>query len=125
MINNIVSTMIRIVLDLKEDIKLDIENVKKAEHEQLLDRNDEKLEKMQKVASLKEDLNGTLIQLVQSGEDIEQYKDMIDNLEIHLKELYELNGKLAAIVLPVKEMYKDIIDDISKVNGGALLEVHA
>ena len=125
MIKSIVNNMITIVKDLQNDILLDIEDVRKANHEQLLDRNDIKLEKMEKIASLKEKLNTHLVQAVQSGEDVDQYRDDVDNLEKTLLELSKLNAKLAAIVLPVKEMYKDIIDDIARNNGGSLLEVTA
>ncbi len=125
MIENIVANMIELVITLKEDITLDIEDTKNARHEQLLNRNDRKLEKMQQVASYKEELNNALVQAVQNGEELEEYKGMIDSLELHLQELFELNGKLASIVLPVKEMYKEIIDEITKAHGGTLLEVHA
>ena len=53
------------------------------------------------------------------------YREEINLLENNLKELYELNGYLASIVLPVKEMYKDIIEDLTKLNGGNLIEVMA
>ena len=125
MIKNIVNNMIKIVKELQEDILLDIEDVKNANHEQLLDRNDIKLVKMEQIASLKEELNTSLVQAVHAGEDIDQYREYVDNLEKNLLDLSKLNAKLAAIVLPVKEMYKDIIDDISRSNGGSLLEVRA
>jgi hypothetical protein len=125
MIDNNINTMIELVQNLKEDIKLDIEDIKQAHHEKLLNRNDIKLEKMTQIATLKEQLNSHLIEAVQSGVDVERYKESIDNLENELQELFDLNGRLASIVLPVKEMYKEIIDDITKANGGVLLEVHA
>ncbi len=125
MIKNIVINMVKIVKELQEDILLDIEDVKQANHEQLLDRNDIKLEKMEQIASLKEQLNSSLVQSVQAGEDVDQYRDDVDQLEKHLLELSKLNAKLASIVLPVKEMYKEIIDDIAIANGGSLIEVRA
>ncbi len=125
MIENIVKQMIELIDTLKADINLDIEDIKKAEHEKLLNRNDIKLEKMEKINSLKEELNNSLVQLVQSGANVEEYKDMIDNLELNLTQLFELNGRLASIVLPVKEMYREIIEDITQANGGKLFEVHA
>jgi hypothetical protein len=125
MINNIVTQMIKVVLSLQNDLKTDIEDVKLANHENLLDRNDIKLEKMEQIASMKEELNNALIQAVQDGEDINEYQEIVDKLEEHLIELSTLNGKLASIVLPVKEMYKYIIDEISASNGGSLIEVLA
>ncbi len=125
MIQSIVIKMINIVQELQEHILLDIEDVKQANHEKLLDRNDVKLEKMQQVANLKQELNHALAEAIQAGADINMFRDDVDNLEAHLLELSKLNAKLASIVLPVKEMYKDIINEISKANGGRLLEVHA
>ena len=125
MIKDIVKNMVDIVQDLQNDILLDIEDIKKANHEKLLDRNDIKLEKMDQIASLKEELNSALVDEVQAGGDVDRYREDVDLLEENLVHLSKLNGKLASIVLPVKEMYKGIIDDITKANGGTLLEVRA
>ncbi|MCK5111552.1 MAG: hypothetical protein KAQ94_08530 [Arcobacteraceae bacterium] len=117
--------MIEIVELLKGSILDDIEDVRKANHEKLLDRNDIKLEYMEQIASLKEELNQNLIQEVQAGVNVDKYREDVDRLEVHLIQLSKLNTKLAAIVLPVKEMYREIIEDISKANGGSLFEVRA
>ncbi len=125
MIPQIIIKMIEIVELLKQNILDDIEDVKQANHEKLLDRNDIKLDYMEQIASLKEELNQNLIQELQAGVDVDKYRVNVDNLETHLMELSSLNTRLAAIVLPVKEMYKEIIDDISRANGGSLFEVRA
>jgi len=125
MIENQVDKMINIAILLKEAINADIEDVKAANHEKLLERNDVKLELMQNISDSHTELNNLLSQAMQNGEDINKYRSCVDNLEEHLKELYDLNGKLASIVLPVKQMYKQIIDDISAINGGSLFEVSA
>ena len=125
MIKDIVIKMIQVVVELQSDILEDIEDVKLANHEKLLDRNDAKLEKMEQIAIFKESLNNALVQAVQAGEDIDKYRDDVDMLENHLIKLSQLNSKLAAIVLPVKEMYKEIIDDITASHGGSLIEVLA
>ncbi len=125
MIPDIITKMIEIVELLKGSILDDIEDVRKANHEKLLDRNDIKLEYMEQIASLKEELNQNLIQEVQAGVNVDKYREDVDRLEVHLIQLSKLNTKLAAIVLPVKEMYREIIEDISKANGGSLFEVRA
>lgn len=125
MINKHVQDMIQLAIYLKEAINDDINDVKLANHEKLLDRNDRKLELMQNISDSHEQLNQLLARAIQDGEDINRYRESVDNLENHLKELYELNGKLASIVLPVKQMYKQIIDDISLSNGGSIFEVSA
>lgn len=125
MIEKIVVQINQLVEELKEAITLDIADVKEANHENLLERNSVKLDSMEKIAQLKVELNEELSKEFHNGVDITKYKDMIDTLENNLKELYYLNGKLAAIVLPVREMYKEIIDDITASNGGSLVEVMA
>ncbi len=125
MIQNIITNMVYIVKEMQDDLKADIEDVKQANHEKLLDRNDVKLVKMERIAALKEELNNALVQEVQSGGDVDIYRDDVDALEVQLIELSKLNSKLAAIVLPVKEMYKEMIDEISRANGGSILEVRA
>ncbi len=125
MIPQIVKQMIDTVKLLKQNILDDIEDVKQANHEKLLDRNDIKLEQMEAIVELKSDLNAELIKAVQAGENVDKYRFDVDDLETHLVELSELNTRLASIVLPVKEMYKDIIDNLTEANGGSLLEVTA
>jgi hypothetical protein len=125
MIETKVQTMINQAIDLKNAILIDIEDVKNAKHENLLERNDDKLELMQNISKAHEELNILLAQAIQNDVDVNIYRDIVNTLELHLKELYELNGKLASIVLPVKQMYKDIIDEISSSNGGTLMEVNA
>ncbi|MEA2049940.1 MAG: hypothetical protein U9O56_04345 [Campylobacterota bacterium] len=125
MINETIVDIKIVTNELIEATKLDIVDVKAARHEKLLERNHIKLLKMDELAKFKSNLNTKLSKEFQNGVDIRKYKEDIDGLEIKLKELYELNSKLGAIVLPVKEMYKDIIEDIKKVNGGSLVEVMA
>ena len=125
MIKIIIEQMLINVKSLQQDILDDIEDVKEANHEKLLDRNDVKLEKMEQIAAAKEELNGALVKAVQSGEDVNIYREDVDKLENNLLELSSLNVRLASIVLPVKEIYKEIIDEITASNGGSLLEVRA
>ena len=125
MIKTIVSDMIKVVQDLQQDLILDIEDVKQANHDQLLDRNDIKLVKMEDIASLKEQLNAALSGAIEEGIDVNIFRDDVNNLENELLNLSKLNTKLAAIVLPVKEMYKEMINDIQRANGGSIIEVRA
>jgi DNA repair exonuclease SbcCD ATPase subunit len=111
--------------ELYKAILEDIEDVKKANHESLVSRNELKIELMDTLTKNKEELNAELANAYEKGEDISIYKDAIDELELDLRKLYETNGKLASIVLPVKEMYKDIIEEITQKNGGRLIEITA
>ncbi len=125
MIENTVNRLKEITTKLHNSILLDIEDVKKAQHESLVKRNDEKLNLMDDLSTLKQKLNDELASEYNNGVDITIYKKSIDELEEQLGELYKANGKLAAIVLPVKEMYKEIIEEITAQNGGSLVEVMA
>lgn len=125
MIDTTITTLKEITNKLKECIVLDIEDVKKANHESLVARNEIKIVLMDDLGSNKQKLNEELSSSYKSGEDISVYKQSVDELESELRELYTLNGKLASIVLPVKEMYKEIIEEITQKNGGSLVEVRA
>jgi hypothetical protein len=125
MVQNQVAKMINMATQLKEAISLDIEDVKNANHEKLLDRNDLKLQLMQDINEAQNGLNQMLANEIANGVDVNIYRNDVDILETHLRELYELNGKLASIVLPVKEMYRQIIEEITAMNGGSLVEVTA
>ena len=120
-----IKTMIEQATQLKNNIILDINDVKEAKHENLLERNDKKLEMMENISKSHEELNNLLANEINNGIDVNIYRDLVNILEVNLRELYELNGKLASLVLPVKQMYKDIIDEITLNNGGSLIEVNA
>lgn len=125
MIENIITNMTQFVLKLKESINQDIEDIKEARHEELLVRNDEKHFMIDEITNLKAELNKQLILKIQQGEDVNIYRESVDLLEQELKELYELNKKLASIVLPVQQMYKDLVSEISSVQGGRIFDIKA
>lgn len=125
MVQKIVSDMSNLVESLKESIKLDIEDIKNAKHEQLLKRNDEKHDLIDRISSLKIDLNKELMHEIEKGVDVNIYRSSVDELEEKLKELYSLNKRLASIVLPVQQMYKDLVEEISNANGGTTFDLKA
>lgn len=125
MVQKIVNDMSNLVESLKESIKLDIEDIKNAKHEQLLKRNDEKHNLIDKISSLKIDLNKELMHEIEKGVDVNIYRSSVDELEEKLKELYSLNKRLASIVLPVQQMYKDLVEEISNANGGTTFDLKA
>ncbi|MEA3383267.1 MAG: hypothetical protein U9Q20_01135 [Campylobacterota bacterium] len=125
MINETIIDLNIITQELIDATLLDIDDVKKANHEKLVERNELKINSMETLAKLKLKLNDELTTEFKNGTDIKIYKNGIDEVEKKLKELYYINGKLGSIVLPVKEMYKEIIEDIKSVNGGSLIEVMA
>lgn len=125
MIENTISEMYTLVIKMQNSIKLDINDVKAAQHEKLLDRNDEKLVMMNEISALKEKLNGFLIEAIQNGDDVNVYREKVDGLEDELKILYTLNTKLGSIVMPIKKMYEDMVDELTAQNGGSLIEIKA
>lgn len=125
MIDKIVNDMTTLVNKMQDYIKQDIEDIKKAKHEELLNRNDEKQFLIEKIAKYKQQLNQEIVNQMQSGIDVNIYREKVDNLENELKTLFELNRKLSLIVQPIQQMYKDIVDDISERNGGNFFHVKA
>lgn len=125
MVDTIINDMIKLVNEMQDFIKEDIEDIKQAKHEELLNRNDQKQEMIEKIALYKRQLNQEIVNEMQSGVDVNVYREKVDNLENELKALFELNKKLALIVLPIQQMYKDIVDDLTEKNGGSLFNVKA
>lgn len=125
MIEVIIENMNRLINELKDSINLDIEDIKAAKQEELLKRNDKKLSIIENITNLKQDLNQQLIKQLQSGIDVNIYRSKVDFLETNLKELNELNKKLASIVLPVQQMYKELIADVAAKQGGQIFDIKA
>lgn len=125
MIETIINDMTNLVGKMQDYIKQDIEDIKQAKHEELLNRNDEKQFMIEKIASYKQQLNQEIVNQMQNGVDVNIYRDKVDNLENELRTLYELNRKLALIVQPIQQMYKEIVDDLTERNGGDLFHVKA
>lgn len=125
MIEEIVEKMLELVNKMQSYILQDIEDIKKAKHEELLTRNDEKESMMQEIVSYKQQLNQEIMNKMQEGIDVNIYRGVVDNLEVELKKLYELNRKLGIIVQPIQQMYKEIVDEITQLNGGNMFDVKA
>ena len=125
MVETIVKEMIELVNKMQNYILQDIEDIKQAKHAELLNRNDEKQDMIEKITLYKKRLNQEIVTEMQSGVDVNIYREQVDNLETELKRLYELNRKLAMIVQPIQQMYKDIVDDITDSNGGNFFNVKA
>ena len=125
MIENTIKKISALIIRLKSSIVQDIEDIKAAKHEELLKRNDEKHIMIEDITLLKAQLNKELMAKIQEGVDVNIYRESVDLLEIELKELYELNRRLASIVLPVQQMYKDLVAEISEANGGNFFDIKA
>ncbi|AXX90597.1 hypothetical protein CKA55_08800 [Arcobacter suis] len=125
MIENTIKNMSDLIIKLKSSITQDIEDIKAAKHEELLKRNDEKHIMIDEITLLKTKLNEELVSKIQEGVDVNIYRASVDLLEVELKELYELNKKLASIVLPVQQMYKDLVSEITAANGGKIFDIKA
>jgi len=125
MINKTIQRMSELVKNLQNSIELDMKDVKAAKHEALLSRNDEKHHMINEITELKAKLNQELIAKMEEGIDVNIYREKVDILEIELKNLYDLNKKLASIVLPVQQMYKELVEEVTAANGGSLFDVKA
>lgn len=125
MIVKIINSLRDFTLKLKESISQDIEDIKKARHEELLNRNEQKHFMIDEITRLKAELNIELVKKIELGEDVNIYRKDVDLLEVELRELYEINKKLASIVLPLQQMYKDLVSEISVVQGGRVFDIKA
>ena len=125
MIVKIIENMSDLINKLKISINQDILDIKEAKHEELLTRNDEKHHMIDEIMNLKTKLNQELMSIIQKGEDVNIYRTSVDSLEAELKDLYELNKRLASIVLPVQQLYKDLVSEITAANGGKIFDIKA
>ncbi len=125
MIKIIINEMMTLISNLENAINQDIEDIKNANNEELLNRNDLKQVFINQIILLKQKLNKEIAKQMQEGININIFKNDINNLETKLKSLYELNHTLASIVLPLKQMYQEIVHDITQNNGGSLINVKA
>lgn len=125
MIENIISTMSSKIDGLKNSINQDIADIKEAQHDDLLKRNDLKQKLIDEITQLKLDLNKALITSIEAGEDVNIYRSSVDALENNIKELYELNKKLSAIVIPIQHLYQEMVAEISDANGGRIFDIKA
>lgn len=125
MIENTIKNMSDLIIKLKSSIEQDIEDIKAAKHEELLKRNDEKHIMIDEITLLKTKLNEELMSKIQEGIDVNIYRQSVDLLELELKNLYELNKRLASIVLPVQQLYKDLVSEITAANGGKIFDIKA
>lgn len=125
MIEQTIKDMNECVLKLQNMIEQDLEDVKKANHKKLSDRNIEKQDYMEKIINYKKELNAEIIKLLKANSDVNQYRQSIDDLEFELKKLFELNRKLGQIVLPIRDMYRNIVNEITSNTGGNIIEIKA
>lgn len=125
MIDKIVDKMFLLINELQSSIELDIEDIKQAKHESLLNRNDQKHYVIEEITNLKQELNQELISKMQAGEDIDAYREKVNSLETELVRLYESNKRLAALVLPVQQMYKELVEEVTNANGGQIFDIKA
>ncbi|WP_198305156.1 hypothetical protein [Arcobacter vandammei] len=125
MIENVILQMNLKIDSLKNSINEDISDIKVANHESLLKRNDMKQRLIEDIILSKAELNKELIKEIEKGVDVNIYRSKVDYLENNLKELYELNKKLSNIVLPIQNMYKELVTEFSSVNGGRIFDIKA
>lgn len=125
MVDKIVDDMQNLIANLKQAINQDIEDIKASRHEELLKRNDLKQSIISQILDEKSKLNLELAKLIQQNFDVNIYRSKVDELELSLKELYELNKRLANIVLPIQLMYKDLLEELSTHNGGQFFDIKA
>lgn len=125
MIENVIAQMNSKIDSLKNFINEDISDIKEAKHDALLKRNDAKQRLIDEISFYKLELNKELVKEIQKGVDVNIFRPKVDALEKNLKDLYELNIRLSAIVLPLQDMFKELVEEFSGVNGGRIFDIKA
>ena len=120
MVDNIIGKMLELALSIQKMINQDLEDIQKANHDGLSSRNDIKLEEMNLLVELKQQLNEQLAKELQNGIDLNIYREQVDNLENEIYNMHELNTKLANIILPLQMMYKELVDELTEQNGSLI-----
>jgi hypothetical protein len=121
MLSQNISKMLTITKQLQGYVENDIADTKLANHDVLFSRNKTKILKMDELILVQNKIASE----VNDESELNEYKDILDEIENELQALHTLNETLASIVLPVNEIYKEILDDISNSNNGNLIEVNA
>lgn len=125
MVDNILNSMNEEIKNLKEAIVQDIADIKLGKNEELFKRNEAKHNIINEIMQKKVELNNELAKLIQANFDVNIYREKVDLLEENLKELYELNKKLANIVLPIQQMYKGLVEEVTQKAGGQIFDIKA
>lgn len=125
MIFEIITKMKQSANAMKEILDQDMQDVKNANHKGLIERLEAKENIMQKLSDLKIELNSALVKAYQSGIDLNMYRESINDLESELVGIYNLNKNLGMVILPIKEMYRELAEELSEINGGSLYEIKA
>ena len=125
MIFEIITKMKQSANAMKEILDQDMQDVKNANHKGLIERLEAKENIMQTLSDLKIELNSALVKAYQSGIDLNMYRESINDLESELVGIYNLNKNLGMVILPIKEMYRELAEELSEINGGSLYEIKA
>jgi hypothetical protein len=101
-------------------IDLDITELKTGNSDNMIERNNQKQKLVNDIKYTKTEIDTYIIQQIQQGNNVEQYRSIIDTIESKLQILNKTNSKLAYIILPLKDMYDGIINDFFKDNQSSI-----
>lgn len=125
MINNTISKMQEVIDSLLKCIEEDLQDIRSAKHESLMNRNAKKEKLMRELQETRASLAHLLQGAVKNGEDVEKYRVSINQVEENLKKLHKENSKLAAVVIPVKEMYQELMDEVKNSGQINIMDIKA
>jgi len=111
-INKVLDNLINITLE-------DIQDIKKANHEALFERNNEKEQLLSQFTTLKSQIDSILVQRSQSGMDInnmlnDEENKLLDEFKMKLQQFHQIHKKFAKMALIVTNFYNNLVH---KVNG--------
>jgi len=124
MIDLHIDKMNKDINNLKNIIDSDIKDIREANHKSIQERIDIKNSLIDSLKNDKIKLNQLLIAEVRNGKDVNIYKKYVDNLEQNLHILQKKNRDFATILMPVKKLYEDLINETFGTNS-RLVQVKA
>jgi hypothetical protein len=108
----IINQIDKVIILTKEDIY----DLKHGDFNNIMKRNSEKQILVDNIKNMKKILDSDIITKAQNGANVEIYRSTINDVEKKLNNLNDVNGQLAQILLPLKDMYNSIINDFFKEN---------
>jgi cellulose biosynthesis protein BcsQ len=115
-INNILVDIRSLVLLIDQDIN----DLKTGGSKEVLSRNKLKQELINNIINYKKNIDIQLKNEYKLFNNIDKYKDNINNIEIELSYLNQKNNELAYILLPLKDLYDNIIQDFFHQNNSTV-----
>ena len=104
--------------NLIEITKKDIADIKKAHHESLFERNEQKEQLVEQFTNLKSQIDSILVQRNQSGIELEnmfndEESKLLDDFRNKLQEFYTIHKKFSKMALTITNFYRNLVHKVT------------